>query len=145
VGAAGAAGDAPVTVDPIYVVDVLNGTGSDLFAFSSPAQTAYLRPHKAGVVVVFRNLSDSSAVIHGEGAIPHQDEEDPMTPAVVDSQGVRTPSANGTYTLSAILPSDGANLDGYYTIHDVYKPERNVVFNASKIPAPGLIDSSSGF
>jgi hypothetical protein len=37
-----------------------------------------------------------------------------------------------------ILPSAGPDLDTRYTIHNVYQPIREAVFNASNIPAQGF-------
>jgi hypothetical protein len=116
-------------VMPLYVVNVLNGTNGDPFTFDSTAGTVYFRPHAKGLVVEFHNLSSQAVVIHGEGAIPHQDTESPMTPAVNGAL-----SDSGRYVIPAILPGAGSDLPGYYTIHGVYKPDRNVVVNATKFP-----------
>jgi hypothetical protein len=107
-----------LTVNPVYIVDVINGTGKDQFAFNSPEEVLRFSPHLEGLVIKFRNLSDSEFVIHGTGAIPHGSLSSPIKPKV------------GVYEVPPILPRDGDNLPGYYTIHNVYHPERNIVVNA---------------
>lgn len=115
-----------------YVIDVTDGAGDEEFAFSTPAETVHLPPHPEGLIVQFRNLTRKNVVIHGDGMIPHQDPSHPMTPAQTNPvTGALEPSPHGIYQLAPIWPSDGSDLESYYTIHDVYTPERTVVFNSS--------------
>ena len=111
--------DVTLDVQAVYLIDVLNGIHGTAFDFSTPAEVARFRPHPEGLVLQFRNLSDRDVTIHGEGAIPHQDPGQPMSPR------------GGVYAIPPIFPADGADLAGHYTIHNVYEPERDVVFNMS--------------
>jgi len=126
--------DFNLTVLPTYLVSILDGTGGEKFGFSSPDQIAYFRPHSEGLIIRFQNLSSNECVIHGEGVIVHQPLETPLLPASQDSLGHPIAAPQGTYLNRPILPSMGSNLKGYYTLHEIYRPERHIIVNATRVP-----------
>jgi hypothetical protein len=126
--------DISLTVLPLYVVTVIDGTDSDNpYDFDSQPGISYFRPHAKGLQFVFKNMSvkklapSKPVIIHGDGVIQHQDISKPLQHGEV-------------YQPQVVHTSIGTDMPGYYTIHDVYHPDRSVVVNATKFsptpPAP---------
>jgi hypothetical protein len=119
-----------VTVNAVYMVKILNGNP---FSFDSPDEKLRFAAHSEGLQIVFVNYSSRSCIIHGEGAIKHQDIDQPLSPALRGSDGQAIPDPQrGAYAPPAIFPAAGNNLDGMYTIHGLYHPIRNVILNATE-------------
>jgi hypothetical protein len=127
--------DINLKVLPLYVVTIIDGVDSDNpYDFDSQPGTSYFRAHEAGLQFVFKNLSKKHlsakpVIIHGSGVIKHQDVN--FTPGAVN--GIQY--GDVYQPEPAVLPAAGDNLPGYYTIHDIYHPDRSVIVNATKIPA----------
>jgi len=125
--------DISLTVLPLYVVTVIDGTDSDNpYDFDSQPGISYFRPHAKGLQFVFKDMSVKNlaptkpVLIHGNGVIQHQ---------------LGKPLQHGeVYQPQVVHTSIGTDMPGYYTIHDVYHPDRSVVVNATKFsptpPAP---------
>lgn len=127
--------DVALKVLPLYVVTIIDGANADNpYDFDSQPGVSYFRPHDAGLQFVFKNLSKKHlspkpVIIHGSGVIKHQD--------LFNAQGQPNGLNYGDVYQPepAIAATAGDNLPGYYTIHDVYHPDRSVVVNAKTIPA----------
>jgi hypothetical protein len=126
-GELAASADRTLSVKAVYVVKILDG---DPFNFDSPDSTLKFAPHAEGLQFLFQNFSSKACVIHGEGAIEHQDTEAPLPPALRGANGQAQLDPRGTYTPALILPNAGDDIASSYTIHDVYHPTRNVIVNA---------------
>jgi hypothetical protein len=114
--------DISLKVIPLYVVTVTDGPDADnAFEFDSPPGISYFREHAKGLQFIFKNLSSKPIIIHGSGVIKHQG---------------FTPLQHGdVYQPPLVLPSAGADAPGYYTIHEVYHPDRSVIVNTTKFGA----------
>ena len=113
--------DVDLSVLPVFVVNVSDSPNSKLgapeFRFDSLEGVSYFRPHAGGLQLIFNNKSSQTIAIHGSGAIKHE-------------KDVKAPGQS--YIPELILPTAGPDLKGYYTIHGVYTPDRNVIFNATQ-------------
>jgi hypothetical protein len=134
----GAQAEAKVALDvnPHYVVHVFqarpgscdgNKTVTDkkswICDFDSP-DVAYFRPHAEGLTFEIQNKTNESLYIHGNGAIKHQDtSKPPLAPG--DTYPLTIPGG----------PDDPRDVKGAYSLHTIYKPERQIVINAETIPA----------
>jgi hypothetical protein len=127
-----AALEVAVTVEPRYVVRILQrreglceankrvtDSRSWVCDFDSPAETVYFRPHAAGLTVEFRNETQDRFFVHGSGAIPH------MMEALLPGK-----------SYAPVIAGEPADLKGSYTFHEIYRPSRDAVFNATRIPRP---------
>jgi hypothetical protein len=85
--------------------------------FDTPTDTAYLRAHAEGLQVEFHNDTQDTFLIHGSDAIQHG------MKAIGPGEVYQPPKIMGT-------PAD---LKGGYTLHEIYRPSRDAVFNASRI------------
>lgn len=95
-----------LTVDPIYEIDLTGGPAPE--GWSSP-MTLTMPKHDPAVTIRFVNKDTKSThTIHGEGAIPHQDTDNPMAAATADHDG-------GVYEIT--VPT-GDPVMGYYRCHD---------------------------
>jgi hypothetical protein len=113
-----------LSVLPMFIVNITDSpnakTGALEYRFDSSQAISYFRPHTTGLQIIFNNKSSQTIAIHGSGAIKHE-------------KDVKAPGQS--YNPELILPSLGADQKGYYTIHGVYTPDRNIVVNASQWPA----------
>jgi hypothetical protein len=130
--------DVPLTVQPVYVVNVVQkkeGKCADnrnvtdrvswICDFDSPAETVYFRKHDPSLQVIFHNATNDTLIIHGSDAIEHM----PFSMApLAPGKEYKPPAIKGA-------PSDPSNLKGSYTLHEIYRPSRDAVFNAETIPA----------
>lgn len=87
--------------------------------FDSPTETSYFRAHAGGLKVFFENDTQDTLTIHGSDAIKH---------------GMQAVPPGKQDTLSRTIDPTSADLKGAYTLHEIYRPGRDVVFNASRIP-----------
>jgi hypothetical protein len=86
--------------------------------FDSAPDTAYFRAHAAGLKLVFINKTDDTLEIHGSDAVQH---------------GMQAFGPGQTDPLARVIAPTPADLKGSYTLHEIYRPGRDVVFNASRI------------
>src|SRR5581483_1716658 len=107
----------------IHVVQKRDGSCSDnknvndykswICDFDTPTETAYLRAHAEGLQVEFHNDTKDTFIIHGSDAIQHG------MKAIGPGEVYQPPKIMGT-------PAD---LKGGYTLHEIYRPSRDAVFN----------------
>lgn len=95
-----------LTVDPVYEIDLTGGPAPE--GWSSP-MTLSMPKHDPAVTVRFVNLDTKSThTIHGEGAIPHQDTDNPLAAATASAPG-------GVYEITVPM---GDPVQGQYRCHD---------------------------
>ena len=109
-------------INPIIEVDLHGGAAPEVYApmFSS----LLVKPHVGGVTVRFINRdSDQTHIIHGQGAIPHQNTGTPLARANGNTPG-------GVYEVK--VTSTTANLVGqfYCHSHESGAQARSLTFNA---------------
>jgi hypothetical protein len=127
-----ASAEVAISVKPRYRVRVLQkGAGACegnkrvtdsrwICDFDSPTEIAYFRPHAQGLTIEFLNETQDRFFIHGSGAIGHMPFAAPLEP--------------GRVYEAPVIAAEPADLKGSYTLHDIYRPGREVVFNASRVP-----------